>query len=51
VYGLLRGVKKIIGNTQVVYVGMFPRHIDLCCRENGHMRGEDVTLMHNEIRE
>jgi hypothetical protein len=51
VYGLLRGIKKISGNTQVVYVGLFPRHIDLCCRENGHMRGEDVMMMHNERRD
>jgi hypothetical protein len=51
VYGLMRGIRKMCGNTKVVYVGLFPRHLEQCCREEGHMRAEDVLTMHGGRKE
>jgi hypothetical protein len=35
----------------VVYVGLFPRHVEQCCREEGHMRAEDAMMMHGGRKE
>jgi hypothetical protein len=51
VYGLMRGIRKMCGGSKVVYVGLFPRHVEQCCREEGHMRAEDVTMMHGGRKE
>jgi hypothetical protein len=29
-----------------VYIGLFPRHVEHCCKEAGHMRQEDIGAMH-----
>jgi hypothetical protein len=46
VHGLMRGLKKLCVGTQIIYIGLFPRHVDQCCREAGHMRQEDIGAMH-----
>jgi hypothetical protein len=51
VHGLMRGIKKLCGGTEVVYIGLLPRHVEVCCKEEGHMRVEDAGAMHMARRE
>jgi hypothetical protein len=34
------------GEAQIIYIGLFPRHVEQCCKETGHMRQEDIGAMH-----
>jgi hypothetical protein len=49
VHGLMRGLRKLCPGTQIIY--RFPRHVEQCCREAGHMRQEDIGAMHVERKE
>jgi hypothetical protein len=46
VHRLTRGIKKLCGRTEVIYIGLLPRHVEVCCKEEGHMRAEDAGAMH-----
>jgi hypothetical protein len=46
VHGLMRGLKKLCVGTQIIYIGLFPRHVDQCCKEASHMRQGDIGAMH-----
>jgi hypothetical protein len=36
---------------QIIYIGLFPRHVEQCCREAGHVRQEDIGAMHVASKE
>jgi hypothetical protein len=43
---LMRDLKKMCRGAQVIYIGLFPRHVQPSCKEVGHMRQEDIGAMH-----
>ena len=49
--GLVGGVRDLWPDTRIIWVGMYPRHVEKCCEEVGHMDEEDVWLMASVRRE
>jgi hypothetical protein len=43
--------RKLCPGTQIIYIGLFTRHVEQCCKEAGHMRQEDIGAMHVARRE
>ncbi len=42
VLSLLKGSIELFPEVVVVYMTMFPRHVERCCDREGHMTEEDV---------
>jgi hypothetical protein len=42
---LMSGLRKMCGGEQIIYVDLFPRHMEQCCKEVGHMRQEYIGVM------
>jgi hypothetical protein len=37
--------------SEIVYVGLLPRHVEKCCSDRSHMQEEDVVILHNGRKE
>ncbi len=48
---LVSGVTDLFPETEVVYVTMFPRHVERCCDMNDHMTENDTVVMDNLRRD
>ncbi len=48
---LVSGVTELFPETEVVYVTMFPRHVERCCDKNDHMTENDIVVMDNLRRD
>jgi hypothetical protein len=44
-------VNELFPETEVVYVTMFPRHVDRCCDRTEHMTDNDTVIMDNLRRD
>jgi hypothetical protein len=42
VVNLVRGAQELFPESVLVYMTMFPRHVERCCDKDGHMRTSDV---------
>jgi hypothetical protein len=42
VVNLVRGAQELFPESLLVYMTMFPRHVERCCDKDGHMRTADV---------
>jgi hypothetical protein len=42
---LARRIGESLQGIQIVYLTMFPRFVDKCCRTAGHMTKEDISVM------
>jgi hypothetical protein len=40
---LVRESQELFPESVIVYVTMFPRHVEMCCEKDGHMRTADVV--------
>jgi hypothetical protein len=48
---MVRGIREEYKSSEIVYLGLLPRHVEKCCEEKGHMQGEDIVIMHGARRE
>jgi hypothetical protein len=48
---LVSGVNELFPETEVVYVTMFPRHVEKCCDRMGHMTDNDTVITDNLRRD
>jgi hypothetical protein len=48
---MVRGIREEYKSSEIVYIGLLPRHLERCCEEKGHMQGEDIVIMHGARRE
>jgi hypothetical protein len=48
---LVSGTKELFPETEVVYVTMFPRHVDRCCDRTDHMTDNDILIIDNLRRD
>ncbi len=48
---LVSGVNELFPETEVVYVIMFPRHVEKCCDRTEHMTDNDTVIMDNLRRD
>jgi hypothetical protein len=39
---LVRGAQELFPESVIVYMTMFPRHVERCCEKDGHMRTSDI---------
>jgi hypothetical protein len=39
---LVRESQELFPESMIVYVTMFPRHVEMCCEKDGHMRTADI---------
>ena len=46
---LVKGIGERLPNVKIIYVTMFPRHVQVCCGQDGHMT-EDDTYVINGFR-
>jgi hypothetical protein len=44
-------LRKEYQGSDILYVGLMPRHIERCCTEKSHMEGEDIVMLHGSRRE
>jgi hypothetical protein len=44
-------LRKDYQGSDILYVGLMPRHIERCCTEKSHMEGEDIVMLHGSRRE
>jgi hypothetical protein len=44
-------LRKEYQGSDILHVGLLPRHIEVCCNEKNHMEGEDVVMLHGSRRE
>jgi hypothetical protein len=40
---LVRGAQELFPESVIVYMTMFPRHVERCCEKDGHMRTSDIV--------
>jgi hypothetical protein len=48
---LVSRVSELFPETEVVYVTMFPRHVERCCDKTDHMTENDTVIMDNLRRD
>jgi hypothetical protein len=48
---MVRGIREEYKSSEIVYMGLLPRHVEKCCEEKGHMQREDIVIMHGARRE
>jgi hypothetical protein len=48
---LVSGTNELFPETDVVYVTMFPRHVDRCCDRTDHMTDNDIVIVDNLRRD
>jgi hypothetical protein len=44
-------VTALHAESEIVYVGLLPRHVEKCCSDRSHMQEEDVVILHNGRKE
>jgi hypothetical protein len=53
--GLVQKMVEDLGRefpeSEIVYVGLLPRHVEKCCNDRSHMQEEDVVILHNGRKE
>jgi hypothetical protein len=48
---VLIGAGELFPESEIVYVTMFPRHVERCCDSEGHMTEEDVWVTDGVCRD
>jgi hypothetical protein len=47
---LVEDLSKVFLESEILYLGLLPRHIEKCCGDKNHMQNEDIVIMHNSSK-